>query len=148
MKQQNRKTPLVFRLGIVLLCAMLCSCYLMGGLYARYTSSVAGSSTAKVAVFGVSCSSADANTSKTLEIGSADTVTYVFTVENTSEVTIQYTIEVTNLPAGVTVTGNSNTFSLGIGESQEHTLTFTATDSAAEVTEQEISVKINASQVD
>ena len=148
MKQQHIKTPLVFRLGIVLLCAMLCTCHLMGGLYARYISSFTGSASVQVAVFGVSCSSSDNGTSQSLEIGSSETVPYTFTVENTSEVTIEYTIEVVNLPDGVTVTGNSDTFTLGIGASQQHTLTFTATDSATVVTDQEVSVKVHASQVD
>ncbi len=149
MRRSNKvKTPLVFRIGVALLCAMMLSCHMMRGLYARYFTTATGSDTASVAIFDVVCSSNDANTSKSLEIGSTDTVTYVFTVKNTSDVTIQYTIEIENLPQGVTVSGNSGNFSLGFGASREHTLTFQATDSATEVAEQKISVKINAVQVD
>ena len=148
MKQSNMKTPLVFRIGVALLCAILITSHMMGGLYARYHFGATSNATASVAVFDVSCSSPDTNTTKTLEIGSEETVTYSFTVTNTSDVTIQYTIVIENLPQGVTVSGNSGTFTLKYGASQDHTLTFGVTDSAAEVTEQKISIKIDAVQVD
>ena len=147
MKQSNIKTPLVFCIGVALLCAMLITSHMMGGLYARYHSSGTGSATASVAKFSVSCSS-DSDTTKTLEIGSEETVTYSFTVTNTSDVTIQYTIVIENLPQGVNVSGNSGTFTLKYGASQSHTLTFQATDAATEVTEQKVSIKIDVVQVD
>ena len=148
MRKTNIKTPLVFQVGIGLLFAMLLSCYMMGGLYARFFTMVTEGGSAKIARFDVVCSSPDANSSKTLEIGSEETVSYSFTVTNTSDVSIQYTIEIENLPQGVTVSGNSGTFTLEFGASRDHTLTFQATDSAAEVTEQKVSVKVNAVQVD
>ena len=148
MKQSNIKTPLVFRIGVALLCAMLITSHMMGGLYARYHSGVTGNAAGSVAKFSVSCSSSDNNTTKTLEIGSEETVIYAFTVTNTSDVTIQYTIVIENLPQGVDVSGNSGTFTLKYGASQSHTLTFQATDAAAEVTEQKVSIKIDAVQVD
>ena len=148
MKQSNIKTPLVFRIGVALLCAMLITSHMMGGLYARYHSGVTGNAAGSVAKFSVSCSSSDNNTTKTLEIGSEETVTYAFSVTNTSDVTIQYKIVIENLPQGVDVSGNSGTFTLKYGASRDHTLTFQATDSAAEVTEQKVSVKVNAVQVD
>ena len=147
MKQVKIKTPVVFRIGVALLCAMLITCHMMGGIYARYIAGATGNATASVARFSVSCSSPDANTTKTLEIGSSETVTYSFTVTNNSDVSIQYTIEIDGLPQGVTVTGNSGTFTLKHGASQNHTLTFQATDSATEVNKQEISIQINAVQV-
>ena len=147
MKQSNIKTPLVFRIGVALLFALVITCNMMGGLYARYLTRIEGNNTVKVAVFDVVCSSSDDGSSKELEIGSADTVTYTFTVQNNSDVSIQYTIEVAGLPSGVTVSGNSDTFSLGFGgESRSHTLTFSVSDSASEVTNQKISVSVNASQ--
>ena len=51
MKQWNIKAPLVFRLGVALLCAMLITSHMMGGLYARYTTTVMGSASANVAKF-------------------------------------------------------------------------------------------------
>lgn len=149
MKQSNTKTPLVFCIGVALLCAMLITSHMMGGLYARYHSSGTGSATASVAKFSVSCSSSDDNTTKTLEIGGEETVTYSFTVTNTSDVTIQYAIVIENLPQGVdVVSGNGGPFTLSYGASQSHTLTFQATDAATEVTEQKVSIKIDVVQVD
>lgn len=148
MKQSNKKTPFVFRIGVALLCAMLITSHMMGELYARYHSSGTGSATASVAKFSVSCSS-DSNTTKTLEIGSEETVTYSFTVTNTSDVTIQYKIVIENLPQGVdVVSGNDGPFTLSYGASQSHILTFKAKPSATEVTEQKVSIKIDAFQVD
>ena len=69
MKQSNIKTPLVFRIGVALLCAMLITSHMMGGLYARYHSGVTGNAAGSVAKFSVSCSSSDDNITKTLEIG-------------------------------------------------------------------------------
>ena len=148
MKQLKMKTPLVFRIGVALLCAMLITSHMMGDLYARYRANVTGNAQAIVAAFRISCTSSDANTTKTLEIGSEETVTYAFTVTNDSDVSIQYTIEIEGLPQGVTVSGNSGTFTLKHGTSQSHTLTFRATDAATEVNEQKVSIKINAVQVD
>lgn len=51
MRQPNRKAPLIFRVGLVLLCAMLITTNMMGGLYARYSTTVIGSATARVAKF-------------------------------------------------------------------------------------------------
>ena len=149
MKQSNIKTPLALRVGVALLCALLITSHMMGGLYARYYSGFTGNATANVAAFSVSCSSSDDNTTKTLKIGSKERVTYSFTVTNTSDVTIQYTIVIENLPQGVdVVSGNSGPFTLSYGASQSHTLEFQATDSATEVSEQKVSIKIDVVQVD
>ena len=56
MKQQNRKnkeqkTPLIFRIGLILICAMMISCYMMSGIYARYSTTVTGKATARTARF-------------------------------------------------------------------------------------------------
>ena len=51
MKKTNKKTPLVFRAGVVLLCALMISFHLTSGLYARYTESAIGSSGATIASF-------------------------------------------------------------------------------------------------
>ena len=49
MRQQNVKIPFVFRVGIVLLCTLLITSHMMGGLYARYSTSVTGTASATVA---------------------------------------------------------------------------------------------------
>lgn len=49
MRKSNIKTPILFRVGVAMLCAVLFSSYMMSGLYARYSSNVTGSATAQVA---------------------------------------------------------------------------------------------------
>ena len=51
MRKSNIKTPILFRVGVAMLCAVLFSSYMMSGLYARYSSNVTGSATAQVAKF-------------------------------------------------------------------------------------------------
>lgn len=51
MRQSNTKTPIVFRVALVLFCAMLISFSMMGGLYARYVTTISGSDSARVAKF-------------------------------------------------------------------------------------------------
>lgn len=53
MKKLNSRTPVVFHVGLVLLCMVLFSTYLTGGLYARYTTSASGEDGARVAKFQI-----------------------------------------------------------------------------------------------
>lgn len=99
MKQQNSKTPLVFRLGLILLCAMLCSCYLIGGLFARYTTSVTASSTARVAYAVADATGETISTDNLIDASQADAFEYRVTVTNTkddraAEVTLKYAIHI------------------------------------------------------
>ena len=148
MNQLNIKTPFVFRVGVALLCMLLITLHMVGGMYAKYSSSVSATGQVRVAVFDVRCISGDENSSKTLKIGTGESVTYSFTVKNLSDVSIQYNTVIENLPVGVVVEGNDGPFFLKYGEDQSHTLFFYATDEAIEVSAQQISVKINATQVD
>ena len=51
IKKQNKKTPMIFRIALVLLCVMMVSFRLTGGLYARYASTATAEDSARVAVF-------------------------------------------------------------------------------------------------
>lgn len=51
MRKAYGKTPIVFRLGVILLCLFMMSFHLMGGLYARYSTSASMSASARVAKF-------------------------------------------------------------------------------------------------
>lgn len=51
MKKQNKNTPLVFRIALVLLCVIMASFHFTGGLYARYTAIATAEDSARVAVF-------------------------------------------------------------------------------------------------
>ena len=99
--QSNIKTPLVFRLGVALLCAMLVTSHLMGGLYAEYTTSATGSDSARVAKFSFGDGDWINNSqSTTLNISAmkpGDMVELEVEVENTGEVTIRYQADLTNL---------------------------------------------------
>ena len=81
MKQVNMKTPLVFRIGLALLCAMILSTHLMGNLYARYSTTAVGSDRARVAKFDV-----------TAEIVDNNDGTYTLKITNNSEVTVSYSL--------------------------------------------------------
>ncbi len=97
MKQRNRKTPLVFRLGLLFLCAILCTSYLIGGLYARYTTSVTGSSTARVAYVVATASGESISDSNLIDPAAKMPYEFKVAVSNEkdgkiSEVTLGYTI--------------------------------------------------------
>lgn len=95
MKQSNKmKTPLVFRLGVILLCAMLFSSYLMGGLYARFSSTIMGSASVQAAKIDCTVNYEFSGYGDLGEInGDAGAVFVVeeeFSVENTGEVSYTY----------------------------------------------------------
>ncbi|MBQ4136540.1 MAG: hypothetical protein IJD67_00375 [Clostridia bacterium] len=154
MKKSNKvKTPLVFRLSLVLLCAMFFTSHMMGGLYARYTTTATGSDSARVAKFDV-----NSNTTSAVDIELnfydpsmlSDTVS--FQVKSDSEVTVKYSVIVT-MPSGmsdyewlsiklddtttIVGSGTNNEFNFtNVGEithgdtvAKAHTLTFSIVDS-------------------
>ena len=104
----NRRSPrntgsFLMGLAAVLFCMVAFSTYLMGGLYARYTTLGQGSDSARVAKFDVSVdkpedieieygiSKADSNGDGVLE---DDAANYVLTFHNRSEVAVSYSIVV------------------------------------------------------
>lgn len=92
MKQQNRKiskTPLIFRVGLILMCAMMISCYMMSGIYARYSTTATGNATARTAGFDCEV------------ISSYIDEKYAVQITNNSEVTVKYSVECSELPEGV-----------------------------------------------
>ena len=100
MQQQNKKTPLVFRVGVILLFVMLFSVHLMSGLYARYATTVEGSDEAKVARFSVTptlqVTKADGTVINSFVVGDSmspgEKTRYVYTVTNNSEVVVRFTV--------------------------------------------------------
>lgn len=116
MKQSNIKTPLVFRIGLVLLCAIMFSCYMMSGLYARYSTAVTGSAAATVAKFDVTSDC----------VYDMESEKYILTITNNSEVSVSYevsyTVDGAALPSGITIIfehGNSGTLAYGANISGE-----------------------------
>ena len=96
MKKINIKAPLVFRLGVVLMCVMMLTCHMMSGLYARYTSSAQGSATATVAKLDVQMSGTnvnyafDENHAFNADLGVVYAVVVELEVINTGDVAYEY----------------------------------------------------------
>ena len=90
MRKSNKvKTPIVFRVGVILLCGMMLSCYLVGGLYAKYSTAATVNASARVARFD--CKIVDGYIDER----------YAVQITNNSEVTIKYSVECSKLPEGV-----------------------------------------------
>ena len=97
MTKSNRKTPLVFRIGLALVCALLVSTYMMSGMYARYCTTASGDDSARIAKFSV-----DENDHWTINgvvLNFYDPAqlesTLEFSVTSDSEVAVQYDVIVT-----------------------------------------------------
>ena len=154
MKQLNIKTPLVFRLGVVLLCAMLITFSMVSGLYARYSSTVTGEASVQIAKFDVQITG-DANVS--VDVSQATDNVYTITIKNDSDVTVQYGLSVSAIP-GVSATFDSVGGTLEFGGSEvSRQLTFAVTDwnqvtagmeDSADSVEFDFTVTVNIEQVD
>ena len=178
MKQSNKKTPFVFKLGIVLLCALLFSFHLTGGLYARYTTSAGGSDGARVAKFDVVNQISSKPVDVDLNFYDPNKLedSFDFTVQSSSEVAVKYDVVVT-VPAGqanyewlvVTLdgkmptsqSGNAYTFSdvysfdANANPTKAHTLKFKVADAyvgraqgITDITDGEIVLTVHAEQID
>ena len=105
MTQKNRKASasmplnmgsIMMRAAGVLLCLVLFSVHLMGGLYARYTSGGFAEDEARVAKFDINVvgAPADALEVSCVAVGSKND-TYAITIQNRSEVAVTYDIVAT-----------------------------------------------------
>ena len=101
MIQRNINTPLVFRLGMVLLAALFVTCNMIGGFYARYSISVMDSATVSVARFDVDTSC----------VYDPETDRYILTAVKDSEgsgrCSVLFTVDGAEVPEGVAVTLNN-----------------------------------------
>ena len=83
---------LMLKAAAVLLCLVMFSTHLMGGLYARYTATGTGKDSARVAAFNVDVSGAPDD----VKVTTADNNgVYTLTIENDSEVAVAYSMKVT-----------------------------------------------------
>lgn len=78
----------VFRLALVLLCAVLVSAWMTSGLLARYTSGGAGSDEARVASFDVTADMMNFETKFPVQLMPGKSVTCSFTITNSSETAV------------------------------------------------------------
>ena len=172
MKQLHKKTPLVFRIAAILLCLVVASSCMMGGLFARYATTVSGSDSARAAKFSVSAVMVEGSLdSRELDLRYADaeqSVSWSFTVESNSEVTSVDTVSVvlpSACPAGLELTMTVNGESIGLTTSDKITytcaadldfqdthnwvLTFTGDpDAAEEATLENIAINVKVEQKD
>ncbi len=101
MRQSNTRTPAVFHVGLVLLCLVLFSTYLTGGLYARYTTSASGSDSARVARFEITGGGnwTDSTENIDLDLNFFDpnktSASLDFTISSASEVAVEYDVVIT-----------------------------------------------------
>ena len=103
MRKSNRKTPLVFRIGLALVCALLVSTYMMSGMYARYCTTASGDDSARIAKFSISeddqWDSVDVDVKLNFYNPAQLESTLEFSVTSDSEVAVQYDVIIT-LPEG------------------------------------------------
>ena len=155
MKQSNIKIPFVFNLGLVLMCLMLISFSMMGGLYARYSTTATGEATAQIAKFDVQVTG---DTTKVdVDVAQVTEGVYTITITNNSDVTVEYDLTMADeQPAGIVANFDPNEGNLRSGENVARTLTFTV--DLDEVTKDmsgpsdsksyHFTVKVNVEQVD
>lgn len=127
-KPSGNLGSMMMRIAMVCLCLVLLSFHLMGGLLAKYTSSGNDDDSARVAKFHlVVDGDPDAVTVTAGTSNNSDT--YTITVNNDSEVAVEYTITVKCDQTGVGYTLDKNAGSLAPGEDPAtHELYFTVTD--------------------
>ena len=122
MRQQNSiKTPIVFRIALVLLCVMLFSFYLIGGLYARYTASASGGDSARVARFEFSDDLTDQFITLPISLSPGEHYDTSVQIQNSGEVAIHCVVTVENLTGNLPIESKTYT-STTIVEGEETTL--------------------------
>ena len=101
MKKSNTNMPIVFYVGLLLVCLSFFSVHMSSGLYARYTSQVTGSGSARVAALDISNKIVTHDASIVLNFLDPDQFSdsVEIQVKTGSEVTMQYDVIVT-LPEG------------------------------------------------
>ena len=158
MKQSNIKIPFVFNLGLVLMCLMLVTFSMVGGLYARYSTTATGEATAQIAKFDVQVTGdttgVDVEVAQETEEG-----VYTITITNNSDVTVEYDLTMDDYGqsvSGIVANFDQNGGNLRSGEYVARKLIFTV--DLAEVTKgmsgpsdsisYHFAVTVNVEQVD
>ena len=156
VRQSNIKIPFVFNLGLVLMCLMLVTFSMVGGLYARYSTTATGEATAQIAKFDVQVTGD--TTEVAVDVAQETEGVYTITITNNSDVTVEYDLTMADeQPAGIVANFDHNEGNLlRPGENVARKLTFTV--DLAEVTKgmsgssdrirYHFTVKVNIEQVD
>lgn len=138
MEKKNRRRSsyriglggIILRAALVLFVLILLSVHLMGGLFAKYSSSGKGGDDARVAKFQVNVTGEQDAIS--IRCGENDNGSYTITIENESEVAVHYDLSLTlnGETDGVTWAFSPASGDLAVGASGSSVLTF-AVDWAA-----------------
>ena len=129
MTKSNTKTPVVFYVGLVLLCLFMFSLYLSGGMYARYATAASGSDGARVAKFDVTLTDVDKNWSQQVSLGElspGESTEIQFNVKNNSEVQVQFKVTMTNQTGNLPLklSNGANVFIQPVGMGKTEAITF------------------------
>ncbi|MBQ9784656.1 MAG: hypothetical protein IJW29_04060 [Clostridia bacterium] len=103
MTKVNKRTPLVFYLGVVLLLATVLTTYFSSGLYARYRTAGSDTDGGRVAAFDVAVTK-NYTEELTLSIRPGQSRTYSFTLLNSGETAVHYEIKAENLTKNLPLT--------------------------------------------
>ena len=117
--KDRRNTPIVFYASLILLCLVLVSTYLTGGIFARYVVTSNGSDGSRVAVFKLTDDySATTIMSIPEDVYPGFSYDIKIKVKNEGEVTLAYSITVTKLTDNLPLTCEpvSATLAPGSGE--------------------------------
>ena len=138
MEKVNKKTPIVFYVGIVLLGLVIISSYFTNGLYARYAVSGFSYDDARIASFNVNIESDVYFYSELIKLGEIQpgkAIPISFTLKNNSEVAVALNITAINLtgnlPLDIPLKGDENAdspiFSKALNPGESAVLTFEIT---------------------
>lgn len=128
MSKSNKRPPIVFIIGILLVCLTLASMCMNPGLYARYASSADASATARVAKFEIDTDlQSQASTLDLTDIKPGFSQVITLKVQNKSEVSVTYRFSVKsmeNLPLEFEFSDNgAGQLTLDGAQEATHTLT-------------------------
>ena len=99
MIQSNNKVkmPLVFKVGALLLLAMIFSLHLLGGVYARYTVTASGSDSARVAKFSFNADLSPQSLILPITLSPGESLDQLIEIENSGEASLIYVVTITKL---------------------------------------------------
>ena len=100
MKKSNNNMPIVFYVGLLLVCLTFFSVHMSSGLYARYVTQASGSDSARVAKFAITENLTLINgaeeESKSFVVGDTlipgQSTKYIYEVTNHSEVAVKFIV--------------------------------------------------------
>lgn len=117
----------LMRTAMVLLCLVVLSVYLMGGLMAKYHAVGSGEDDARVAKFEVNVSGALDKSAIVCTAADSDNGTYTITIENKSEVAVHYKLAavITDKPDYIVTEFSAESGDLAPGATGTSMLTFT-----------------------